>query len=107
MASAVTPGDVGPPLLPVNLGMHGPFTKEMFSWTWPPGAHLLLSPAVGRPRASTCWPALTAPPAPGAAPRWVEAAPVAVPVPLRVAPPVAPEAAGWPAAAGPLPTAVA
>src|SRR5689334_6662332 len=99
MVSAVTPGEVVPPLLPVNLGMHGGLTKVMFSCTCPPGAHLLLSPVVGRPRVSTCWPAAFTAPLVAPAARWVAAAsPVALPGAVRVATPEAPDAVACPPA---------
>src|SRR3954454_9233726 len=53
MVSAVTPCAVAPPLLPAKTGMHGGACDVTFSCRSPPGAHLLLSPAVGLPSAST------------------------------------------------------
>src|SRR5947209_6422089 len=57
MLSLATPGDVGPPLSPTNLGMHGGAVVVTASWSCAPGAHFDVSPDKGRPSASTRPPA--------------------------------------------------
>src|SRR5204863_9156702 len=90
-------GPGAPPLLPVNLGVHGVWAKVMFSCTWPPGAHLPLSPAVGRPRLSTACAAAVAAPGLAALPLGA-VPPVAAAPPVRAALPAAGAADPWPAA---------
>src|SRR3954447_18448169 len=86
MVSAVTPCAVAPPLLPVNFGMHGGDCDVKFSCSSPPGAHLLLSPEVGRPKESTgCAASAAAPAADWLAPPACAAVLVAVLPPARPA----------------------
>src|SRR5436190_23529206 len=87
MLSAVTPGYVGPPLSPVNFGMHRGDDVVTFSWSAAPDAHRPVSPSRGRPRASTFWAAVATP-----------AAAVRVAVAAAVLPP--PARADWPLAPG-------
>src|SRR5687767_903003 len=92
--------------------MHGGLCMVMFSCSNPPGAHLLLSPDVGRPSASTACPAAepaaapVPPPAvavPPAAAVPVRTAPVPPPLCVAVPPDDAPVVAAPPDAAGTLP----
>src|SRR5688572_28835761 len=97
MVSLVTPGAVLPPLSPTNFGMHGGDARVMFSCSCPPGAHLLLSPLVGRPSASTDWPAVPVAAADDRAPAVPPVLPVVAVVPARLVgapPPCVPTAVG-------------
>src|SRR5688500_18966108 len=85
--------------------MHGGPVNETFSWTSPPGAHLLRSPDSGRPRKSTFCPVLPAAAAAVAVPAAGADAPVELPdrtaLPVRAdAPPVG-DTVGPPVSTGP------
>src|SRR5947208_1702616 len=97
--SAVTPGEVAPPLSPTNFGMQGGLCTVMASCSSAPGAHLPLSPAVGLPRTSRgCVAAAprTAAEAPGSVDWVTPPGPLSAPT-ARAAVPVPGAAAAGPA----------
>src|SRR3954451_12200692 len=91
--SPVNPDDVAPGFTPRYFGTHGGLCAVSASCNSPPGAHLPLSPEVGRPSASVaCWVEAAAPrAAPPASVDCVTAAfllppPAPDPVPLAPVP---------------------